>query len=383
VLLVLAAGVVAACAGSSRGAELVRPCQKAVPGRHLELIDAHTAAINASFPDADGNVVSAAADGRGGFFIAGDFGCVGSAQIARLARLNGDGTLDTSWRPAVPVIPQSGNGPSYITAIRLVAGQLYVTGNFGVEALDARSGRRRWLTQTNANGGNGVQALAANTQRVYIGGTFTTVSGTKHAAIAMLSAQTGRPLPWAAPTLATWPAAKPAPGEPSVAALALWAGRLYLGGDGIVRVNGKKHPAIAVLNARTGRLLPWLPPFRNGLSVIGDVGTIMVAGGRVFTAGHDGFGITNALTGKADPLMAHAGGYVFAASGGTAYLAGNCRNSFNAVEGKPRNNLAQIDLATGHATPWAPDLAPYVCTDSIAASPDQVLVGGFFGSTLG
>jgi len=375
---------IAASAGASRGAGVTLPCFKPVPGRHLELIDAHTGEANVSFPDLVGNVFGAVADGRGGFLIAGDFRCVGTVHTRGLARLNPDGTLDRSWQPAVPVSRISGNGYAYLTTIRLVAGQLYVAGSFGVEKLDARTGRLLWLTATNTNDGNGVQAVAANTQRVYIGGTFTTVAGTKHTSFAVLSARTGRPIPWPAPTLESYPALmKQQPGQPSVGALALWSGRLYVGGDLILRVNGKKRPSIAVLDARTGKLLPWSPPIRNGHSLIGDVATIMVAGGRVFTAGHDGFGITDALTGKADPLLGRAGGYVFASSGETAYLAGNCRNSFSEIEGQPRNNLAQVDLTTGHVTAWAPDLAPYTCTESVAASGDQVLVAGFFGDSLG
>ena len=374
-MTVVVAGVTAACAGSSPAAAHSARCEQNAPGRRLELIDAHTGAIDASFPDVDGNVYSAIADGRGGWFVAGDFRCVGAVPTRPLARLNADGTLDGSWHPAVL--------STTIQTIRLVGDRLYAAGRFGVDALDARTGRRLWRTVANANGAAGVQAVAADAQRVYIGGTFTTVAGQKHAAIAVLDARTGKPLAWQALALSTWPTLAPTPGEPSVEALALWAGRLYVGGDMIAAVDGQKRPAIAVLSARSGKLLPWLPPFRHGLSVIGDVGTIMVAGGRVFTAGHDGFGITNARTGKLDPLWARAGGYVFASHGDMAYLAGDCRNSFASFEVKPRNNLAQIDLRTGHATSWSPNLATYVCTESIAASADRVLVTGYFGDTLG
>jgi hypothetical protein len=326
--------VSAAGFASTRAA--TRPCEKPPDGRNLVLIDAHTAQIEQGFPDVDGNVNSIVADGRGGFFVAGTFRCVGSTHVNGLVRLNRGGTLDTSWRAALPLDGKQENGYGQVMALQLAAGQLYAGGSFGVEALDPRSGARHWLTVANTNGGSGVQAVAANTQRVYVGGTFSTVAGRRHPALAVLSAQTGRPVRWNAPTLATWPGQKEGP---YVEALALRAGKLFLGSDVIVRVDGKKRPGIAVLDARSGALTPWLPPFENGYSVIGDVGTILVAGGRVFTAGHDGFGITNAVTGKADPLMAEAGGYVFAANGRIAYLAGNCRNSFSSVEGEARNNL--------------------------------------------
>lgn len=72
---------------------------------------------------------------------------------------------------------------------------------------------------------------------------------------------------------------------------------------------------------------------------------------------------TLAVAGKIEPSMNQVAGvaYRFAAFGDIAYLGGNCRNSFSAVAGRPRNNLAALDLRTDRFTSWAPRVAPYTC----------------------
>ena len=118
---------------------------------------------------------------------------------------------------------------------------------------------------------------------------------------------------------------------------------------------------------------------------VGDVGTIVIAHGQVMSAGHDGFGVTSDTNGAIVPWMNAVSGVAaqFATAGRVAYLAGDCRNSFDAVAGQPRNNLAAIDLTTRRFTAWAPNLAKYVCVSAIAANVDAVLVGGFAGRSLG
>jgi hypothetical protein len=47
-------------------------------------------------------VGSVVTDGRGGWFAAGGFTCVGNRRPARLVRLEHRGRIDTTWRPALP-----------------------------------------------------------------------------------------------------------------------------------------------------------------------------------------------------------------------------------------------------------------------------------------
>ncbi|HEV8461216.1 MAG TPA: PQQ-binding-like beta-propeller repeat protein [Gaiellaceae bacterium] len=350
--------------------------------RTLVLIDAHTGVVDRHFPDVDGYVEDIrgpvhgpvhvlAEDGRGGWFIAGDFGCVGRSPAAGLAHLHRDGTLDRTWRP-----PSTGRGS--VIVLRSVGSTVYAGGRFGVEAIDAHTGALRWLTPIDKDGNSRVRAIAANSGRVYVGGTFTTLSGQKHMAFAVLSPRTGRPVQWPAPKLVARPRWK---AHVSIAALELWQGRLFLAGEAIARVNGENRPTIAQLNARTGAVTSWKPRVPGGSPAIGHVWRIMVSHGRVFTAGSRGIAVTDARSGAEDPLMRIAAGSTFAASENVVYLGGGCPFfGFLSIEGSRRDNLAALDLTTGHATGWAPRIATMVCADSIAASPQHVLVSGVFES---
>ena len=177
-------------------------------------------------------------------------------------------------------------------------------------------------------------------------------------------------------------------GPPIVVALALAGDRLYLGGSTIVAVDGRHRPGFAALDARTGRLLSWQPGTGAGLNAgygVGDVETILVDRGLVFSAGHDGFGIVSARTGAIAGWMRKVQGVasVFAAHGSIVYLGGNIRNSFGTIGGRVRNDLASIDLARGRVLPFAPRLTPYVAVSAIAADRDEVLVGGDFFTSFG
>jgi hypothetical protein len=74
--------------------------------------------------------------------------------------------------------------------------------------------------------------------------------------------------------------------------------------------------------------------------------------GQVITAGHDGFAATSAATGRRLEWTSRITGVAstFAASGPLIYLGGDLRNSFGAVSGRPRNNLAGYDVVTGRFT---------------------------------
>ena len=79
----------------------------------------------------------------------------------------------------------------------------------------------------------------------------------------------------------------------------------------------------------------------------------------------------------------HGGGYRFATSGAVAYLAGSIRNSFDAVDGMQRNNLAAFNLSTKHFTNWNPAINKYVNVMTMAPSNGWLLIAGSFTDRLG
>jgi hypothetical protein len=224
----------------------------------------------------------------------------------------------------------------------------------------------------------GVEALATNGPRVYVAGDFSTIGGIPREALAALDLRSGRVLAWR-PHLAKTGR------RPYVYALAVAGNRLYVGGSGLAFAGNQHLQGVVALAVHSGRVLAWTPRKKSytGYLAVGDVETILVAHGEVLTAGHDGWGATSARTGRVLPWSYRIGARYFTASGDLVYLAGNCRNSFTAAAGMPRNNLAAINLAGNRFTGWAPDVNRYTCVNAIAASADQVLVAGSFTRSLG
>jgi outer membrane protein assembly factor BamB len=313
------------------------------PQHDLVLLSARTGRVQRWVTDVrdPGSVL---ADGRGGWYLIGRAGACPSPMS--IWHLRADGSLDPAFHAFPNAFP------------RIVSGRtLYVGSHYFVAALDARTGAVRWKTPV-----NGPVALALGLGRLYVG-------GGRH--VLALSPRTGRKLPWHGPTF------RPLS---SVNALALSGGRLFVGG------NLGAEPTLLAYSARTGRRLPWgvhrSALFTNG---VGDVDTMLLAGGYLFTAGLDGFGITSARTGNEAPWVRRISGVAsaFAAHGGVVYLGAEIRNSFDAIDGKPRHDLAAVELGTGRLLPFAPKLAKFVAVGSMAANGHSVLVAGSFTKSLG
>jgi hypothetical protein len=334
------------------------------------LLSARTGAVEQSYPGITGvNVVLA--DGHGGWFVGGSISCFGGLHGAGVIRLGRAGGLDRSWRAPT-------GGP--VGALALSDGTLYASTGSAVEALDAATGSRRWITRVEGGFAPEVVALAAGPAAVYVGGGFKAVAQHRLRSLAALDPRTGALLAWRAPALESL--AAPA----TVDALALDGVRLFVGGNTILSIDGRTRPGFADLDAASGALLPWLPATGPGFNPgdgVGDVETILVAHGDVFSAGHDGYGITDEVTGSISPLLHDVReAFRFAAAGDTAYVAGNNRNELR-LRGAARDNIAAVDLATGRITPWSPRIDTYVDVQSMAASASRVLVAGSFTRTLG
>jgi hypothetical protein len=146
-----------------------------------------------------------------------------------------------------------------------------------------------------------VLALALEGRTLYVGGSFTTIGGQARSHIASLDAMIS--------TVNAWD-----PGaDGRVRAILLDRGRLYVGGD-FTTIGGAARNSLAELNRGTGVTTSWDP----------DVG---------FFGG---------------PGSVHA----LAARGDTVYVGGN----FWTVGLQLRRNIAAVDVATGLATDWNPDV---------------------------
>jgi outer membrane protein assembly factor BamB len=328
------------------------------PWRSLVLISAATGKVDRNFSDLD--VRDAVADGRGGWFAA-----VGR----RVVRLRPDGAIDPSLQTRL-------EGRLVRHVVRL-GSRLYVTDAERMYAADTKTGDVIWRRQLPAR----VTAIAASGDSVYVAGQFRYFGRAPRDGLAALDARTGRLRSWRGPT-----AVRDGSTAGRFDAVAVDGPRLFVGGA-FTSIGGRRRTNLALLSRSTGRLLPWRtsPKLIGGLAVPGDVDTVFAWHGTVLSAGHDGFGIFDARTGHIRPWISRLDGVAssFAGHGPLVYLGGDIRNSFRAADGYDRNNLAAFDLTTKKFTPWAPNVARYVSAAKIVPSGGQVLVAGFFSSTLG
>lgn len=179
----------------------------------------------------------------------GDFTSVSGTNRARLARLNADGTLDTSF----PASGTGANGPVYVIQV-LSSGKILIGGNFTTYNGVARNR----IAQLNADGtldtsfnpGSGangvVYSLAEQANGCFlVAGSFNSFNGLERRGIARL-------LPMGALD-GTFAPLRGANGI-AYAVAALPDGRVALGGDFLI-VNGRYQPRISLLSSNA-----WLPP---------------------------------------------------------------------------------------------------------------------------
>jgi hypothetical protein len=380
-------------------------------------------------PHVWGEYVSAiVSDGKGGFYLGGEFEAAGDVQCRNLVHVRPDGSVAPDWCPRP-------DGPVY--EIVRSREMLYVVGLFdrvggkgrqGIAAVDADSGRvTRWHPRVYW----GAETLAVRGDTVYLGGTFTSVNGRVRVGLAAVDGATGK--------LRPWNPAREVPidarlDEPAITFhdLAVGSGRVYVAGL-FLRIGRASRCGIAAFDPVDGRLLPWNPD--RGCSTRGATYAVATAGSRVYVGGaferiggkkraglaavaRDGTilpwrpqrrdGVTNhiATTGTAVYALARDEAAVTAFNVrtgsqlgpplaqpedegaltsidaiepiGDRLLVGGRFSSFDAIE---RHNLAAIDQQSGEITSWAPatDGAVY----ALVASGAAVYAGGGFSEVGG
>ncbi len=164
-----------------------------------------------------------------------------------------------------------------VSAVLTVGDRVYLGGSFTsvngaarshLAAVDARTGDLTgWQPKTNGP----VAALAAspNGSLVYAGGSFTRVNGAVRNRLVALGAGTGA-------VSRGW---RPSAGGGGVDALAVYGGRVYVGGD-FTAVNGSSRQRLAAVDT-TGRLTGWSPAANGRVRTLG----LSVSGGHVYAGG--------------------------------------------------------------------------------------------------
>jgi hypothetical protein len=337
-----------------------------------------------------GAVNAVAADGSGGWYVAGLFSHVGGVGRTNVAHIRADHTVDPSFDAVVN---------DKIQALVVSGSRIYIAGKFtqvdgqprnNIAALNADGSLSAFNPDANAP----VEALAMSPDgsTLYAGGRFSVIGGLPRLALAALSAADGsaRPTFSAAVTGTT--------GVGVVSALALSGSTLYVGGSfnslgGLPRTNiGAVSVGLPLDGIGVQEFDP--SPSRSGCAACGSVSALAVAGSTVYAGGmFDTIGGQRrnylaglrASDGTATAFDPSPNGNIFGVTvaGSTVYASGGFRSIGGApsIGGQARNYVAALDAGSGVATGFDPN--PNNLVTTIGVSADAVYLGGAFSSLGG
>jgi hypothetical protein len=230
-----------------------------------------------------------------------------------------------------------------------------------------------------ANVDGRVQAITRIGDWLYIGGSFTAVSGRPRAGLARINATSGAvDRNWTADVVG------------SVFALAASTDgtTLYVGGE-FTSVAGASRENLAAVSAATGAVVAaWNPGANRSVQALAASSTRLYAGGKFVRIG----GVTRPKLAAIDLASATGavdGGFAPNPDQWVAALRvtpGNrliAAGFFTAIGGAAQRYLAELSPVDGTATGWRPSLTcPVYAIDVVAASDVYVACGGSGGSAL-
>jgi len=294
------------------------------------VVDASTGIPSAAWPHSNGRINAVISDQQGGWYVAGLFTRVGSANRSNVAHVLADGRV--------------GSFDS------LVGAEVY--------------------------------ALALNGSTLYVGGSFMVAGGQTRHRIAALDATTGAVLPWA-----PIPSPMSSSGE-RVTRIVVEGSAVYFSGyfDSPAAFP-RRH--LAAVQASNGSLIAGFNPAPDGAVFDFEVaGSTLYAVGNFTTIGglaRNRVAALDKATGAVGSLNLNVNGTVMAMalSGSTLYLGG----AFSSVNGQSRACGAAVNLGTGALSSWnaqagVPDQTS-LQIDDLAVGNGSVYAAGSFQSVGG
>lgn len=359
---------------------------------HVFAVTGHGAALNNTtgllagskkVPIINGTVYAAEPDGKGGWYIGGDFTMINDTPRERIARINKNGTIHP-WNP--------GADDTVRTIVKSGA-TLYVGGEFTTIDSAARNNLASFtaatgeLTGWNPSVGDAddtVYVVRVANGFVFVGGSFTSVgpaTPVTRIGICSFNASTG--------ALTSWD-----PGQISaISSMAITGTTVYVGGI-ITNIGGQVRQNIAALDADPesatyGDATTWYPAGGANNAVLdlvySDTNHVFAAGLFTTIGGQSRNGLVklSKWDGAVDLLWDPAPDTAVVtsiersaiASDFTLYVAGGFTNIF----GEDRNCLAALEITgSGSARDWNP--SPDNAAQCLAVSGAEVYAGGNFGN---
>ncbi|MBL9134515.1 MAG: hypothetical protein JNK85_01540 [Verrucomicrobiales bacterium] len=334
------------------------------------------------FPFIDGTVYAIEPDGRGGWFVGGEFQRVDGLAATNLIHVTSDQRWDRAWNIAMV------GTAVYALAVDAEQDRLYVGGQFqrvrgeahrSLAVVTAAGGELvPWTTAVNGS----VYALRLTSNALLVAGQFSTLGGESRDNGGMVDATTGE--------VGTWnPAA-----DRAILCLQTAEGYAYVGGT-FTTIGGKPRNRLAALSLETGLASNWNPNPNGQVRSLAVEGDLIFVGGDFTSIGaksRRGFAAVNRSSGAATALDIGIDGsgtpqnlvWAIRVQGGTVYVAG----SFSQVRGQSQPMLAAVDVATGN--PVAVPLATRfngarddAWIGAMALVPGRWVVGGSLASVGG
>ena len=306
-------------------------------------------------------------------YVGGAFTNIGGKTRNYIARLNSDGTVDSTFNP---------NADNWVYSIALdSSGNLYLGGlfnNIGGQArnsiakLDSTTGVADATFNPNAN--DRIDTIVFDSSgNPYVGGGFITIGGQSHNRIAKLNPTTGALDATFNPNATN-----------SVSDLAFdSSGNPYVGGS-FTTISGQIRNSIAKLNPITGVPDATFDPNGNGdirEIAFDSSGNPIVVGGFSIIGGQSRNNIAklDPITGLADltfnPNADNAVLSIAFDSSGNSIVGGN----FTIIGGQIRSYIAKLNSTTGLAdATFNPDTSGSVTAIAIDSSGNPIVGGAFF-----
>lgn len=317
--------------------------------------------------------VARAADGK--LVIGGEFEEVNDQPRSNIARLNADGSLDTSWNPgadqAVYTLAVDAQGIVYAGGDFALIGGLQ---RFGLARLDPITGAADSSWDLGLNGG-AMELLMHGSGWLYAAGSFSSAGGQPHANLMRVDTVTG------SVDHAWLPSADFRPEF-----LAIGDGWVYAGGTD-VSAGGTPTGGLArfSVSGAGARDLNWLPaPNERVEGLASDASHLYVAGRFSQIGGLARNRLVrialNSVDGVPDSAWnpaADADVKTVAVDASGVYVSGD----FASIGGQPRRRLAKLSLSDAAAlSNWNPDAGPVAWHGAILATGDG---GAIFGGSMG
>ena len=322
-------------------------------------------------PNPNSQVRDFATDGTN-LFVTGYFTNISGVSREKLAQYKLSDKTITSWQISGATILAGAE------AIIYQSGKVYITANLinsnrWVSAFNATSGA--FDSSWDPNPSNGIEALAAFDNQIFIGGGFNSIANSKNRSyIAKLNGTTG----------AVQTAFNATPNN-KINALAVSASTdLFIAGN-FLDVGGQTRTNIASVNKTSGAVTGWEPNATgevfslslNGTSTIFISGVFPFVGGQ----GRDLIAEINQFNNNATSFNAAVNNGVVNTihfDGTKVYIGG----TFTSVNGSARNRIAALSTSGVLDGTWGTNANSNGTVNAIASSGSNIYVGGNF-TTIG